>query len=177
MRLAGVPPEYRKPTWDRCRVADSVRAFTSDMAARVDRGQGALIFGPAGTGKSSTAALVVQETVKIPDSKVVWSYVPDLCDRLLPTRDRQHVRAMQVAPDLLVWDDFGVRPFSDWEIGLLDQIVEARYRMRRSIVVTTNMPVATLKENQAFARMVDRWRQRNDAWVISGASQRRFEGV
>lgn len=173
LRHASVPDEYRDVAYDRCRVENEVRAFNATLDVRCGRGEGALILGPVGTGKSSTAALVVHEAVKRKMS-ARWTYVPDLCDLMLNTYKRQEYRAMQVSPDVLVWDDFGVRPFSEFEIGVLDQIVEARYRMKKTMIITTNLTMDVLRGDPKFARMVDRWRQRNEAWVITGASQRTF---
>lgn len=173
LRHAGVPEEYRHGDVTKCRVEGEVRRYAVSIDVRRERGEGALILGPTGTGKSTTAALLVEAAVK-QKMECRWTYVPDLCDQMLNTYKRQEYRAMQVAPDFVVWDDFGVRPFSEFELGILDQIVEARYRMRKPMIITTNLTLDTLRGDQRFARMVDRWRQRNEAWLITGKSMRSF---
>jgi DNA replication protein DnaC len=173
MRISGVPEEYRTPELSRCRVKTDLEEYLADLPARMQRGEGMILFGPTGTGKSSTAALVVQAVVK-QKSSARWSYVPDLCDLLLDSRRRAEIRAQQSEVDLLVWDDFGARPLSDFEIGLLDQVVERRYRRRRAMVVAMNQTSEQIKTDPRLTRMVDRWRQRNRALVIGGASMRKF---
>lgn len=170
MRVAGVPIQYRQPEMERCRVRQEVEEWQMQVTHMAEYGKGAIIFGPVGTGKSSTAGLLVQSAVKA-GLKVKWSYVPDLCDLMLNQYRRQEVRSSQVAPDVLVWDDFGVRPFANFELGILDQIVESRYRQRKSMIVTTNLTVEQMQAPE-FARLRDRWRERCAAWVIGGKSQR-----
>lgn len=173
LRVAGVPDQYRHPTIDRCRIKTEVEDWCWHALPLIEAGKGAIIFGPVGTGKSSTAALLTTAAVKL-GKKVRWSYVPDLCDQMLNQYRRQEIRGKQVEPDVLVWDDFGVRPFAQFELGVLDQIVESRYRLRKTMIVTTNLTVEQLQAPE-FARLRDRWRERCAAWVIGGKSQR--EGV
>ena len=135
LRLSGVPDEYRQVSIEKCRIRREIEDLVQDPVGMRQRGGGAIVFGPVGTGKSSTAALVVGEFVKH-KMKARWEYLPDLCDQMLDTYKRQQVLKMQMAPDLLVWDDFAVRPLSDFEIGILDQIVDGRYRRRKPMLVT-----------------------------------------
>ena len=186
MRIGRVPDLYRGATWDRVR-APAIKEWTIALAARTKKadepgpanfallGHGLLVFGPVGTGKSSAAALICREAA-LQGRTVRWSYVPDLCDKIAQTaKERTHESRMQEAVDLLVWDDFGVRDLADWEVGYLDQMVEARYRSRKPMVITTNWTAADLRDDARLARMVDRWRERVCSWsaVLAGASMRR----
>lgn len=165
-----MPDTYRDAVLERCRIRAEVEKFGRNAGALIDAGRGGLVFGPVGTGKSSTAALLAAEAIKA-GKTVRWAYVPDLCDRMYDQWRRQEVRREQTLPDLLIWDDLGVRALSNFEIGMLDQIVEARYQRRKSMVVTTNLTPQQLGQ-QEFARMRDRWKERCDAWVIGGESMR-----
>lgn len=169
---SGVPSEYRGATYDRCRVASHLDHWRGGAKDLLHQGRGEMIFGSVGTGKSSTAALLAGEAVKV-RAPVLWRYVPDLCDQLLSgSRTRAETIAMVTRPALLVLDDFGVRPFSEFEVGLLDQIFENRYRRRRSVVITTNLLREDIMKDERLARMVDRWRQTCGVITISGSSQR-----
>lgn len=172
LRRADVPEEYREATLEKCRVASSLQHWTTGAANLIAAGKGEVIFGPVGTGKSSTAALIAGEAVKV-KATVLWRYVPDLCDQLLAnSRLRAEVVRQVTRPDLVVFDDFGVRPFSDFEVGILDQIFENRYRRRKACIVTTNITPDAINADPRLQRMVDRWRQRSGAIIINGKSMR-----
>jgi len=132
------------------------------------------MVGPTGTGKSSAAALCCRAAVEAGRS-VHWAYVPKLADRLAgKAAERAELIRHQESVDLLVWDDFGVRDLADWEIGFLDQIVEARYSRYRPMIVTSNHTPAMLAGDARIGRLVDRWRERTAAAliVLGGASMR-----
>lgn len=163
-----------------------VREWTVGLSARLQSradttppnwrllGHGLLILGPIGTGKSSAAGLCSMEAMAIGKS-VQWSYVPDLIDRLGSSpKDRRHEVNNQSGVDLLVWDDLGVRDMAEWEIGFLDQIVEARYKRRKPMIVTSNWTAADLRNDGRMSRMVDRWRERvcSDVVMLTGDSMR-----
>jgi DNA replication protein DnaC len=175
LRLGGVPDLYRDATLASCRVREAVEQYGESLAAKVEAGRGLMVFGPTGTGKSSTAALVAKFAV-MADVRFRWTYVPDLCDQMMDGASRrQEVRIDQSAVDLLIWDDFGVRPLSAFEIGMLDQIVERRYQRRKPMIVTTNLTRDVMVKTPEFGRMVDRWRQMSSSVVISGKSMRTVE--
>ncbi len=130
--------------------------------------------GPVGTGKSSAAALVARSAV-MAGRTVRWVYVPDLCDALtLNVTSRVSETKVQETAEVLIWDDFGVRDFADWEIGYLDQIVEHRYRRKRLMVVTTNLEAQALRSDTRLDRLMDRWRERTaaDYAALAGPSMR-----
>lgn len=175
LRRAYVPEQYRTATWDQIQRNDTrqnLQTWRDDADRKIKNGTGALLFGDTGVGKSSVAALLVGEAVKRGHT-ARWFYTPDLCDHLLSSsRHRVDLRSIYLVPHVIVLDDFGVRPFSDWEIGLLDQIVENRYRRRKSMIVTTNLDADTVLKSRTLQRMADRWRECNDVLVIAGKSMR-----
>lgn len=183
---AGVPEVYRQAQWTTVR-SPAVGIWARDLTARTKKrsepgtenwgllGHGLLILGPTGTGKSSAAALVCRAAV-VAERTCRWTYVPDLIDRMAAgPKERLHEIRMQSAVDLLVWDDLGVRDMADWEIGYLDQIVEARYRARKPMVVTSNWTADDIKTDPRMTRLVDRWRERtaSTAVILSGESMRK----
>ena len=168
---AGVPPKYAAAEWEQCRAADPLREYTGKIRHHRDRGEGLLLLGPVGTGKSSSAALVCGAAVHAGLS-VRWFYVPDLVPLLADRDTVAHNMRLCTQADLLVWDDFGVEGLRDWQIGLLDRVVEARYRRDRPMIVTTNLARKSL-EDPSLARLNDRWSERRYVITISGESMRR----
>ena len=181
MLAHGVPRAYTEGTW---REATDVPGWSPYdwkgdlLTARMHKGLGLTIFGPPGVGKSMIAGLICREAVKL-GREVMWEYVATVIDQL-QQYDRKASVAMQIRfthPALLVLDDFGVSTMRDWQITEFDKIVERRYRARRSTIITTNVDPAELARDQAFARIVDRWRQRNTAIQIAGRSRRKQETI
>lgn len=187
VRKSRIPPLYLGAEWGLVRDA-GVRQWTLGISGRIqDRsdetppnwrllGHGLMIIGPVGTGKSSAAALCGMAAIRV-DRTVLWSYVPDLLDVMSAgNRERREEISRQSGVDLLIWDDFGVRDMADWEIGFMDQIVEARYRRRRPMIVTTNLSRADLTSDGRLSRLVDRWRERVCSGVVAltGESMRRM---
>lgn len=171
-----MPEQYREASWSKCSVEVDLRRYCWNVSRHLAKGTGLLMMGPVGTGKSSAAALVLREAAKQQHS-IRWSYVPTLVDRLADTKMRVQEQHRQVGVEFLVWDDFGVRDFADWEIERLDAIVEERYSRRRPMLITTNWDRDRLQADPRFRRLLDRWRQRTQRLLLVGESQRRPEPV
>jgi DNA replication protein DnaC len=179
---SGLPDRYQEATWEGVDVPDAAEwRHTVALPAFLRRGQGLLIPGPVGTGKSSLAAVIAMEALQVPlfpgaaDFHTVrWEYVPRMLDELIGG-NRIEVQTRQERPGLLVWDDFGVGQLADWMVPYLDRIVETRYRNRRSMIVTTNIDPALLAGDPALARIMSRWRQSLKRLDVVGKDRRRPE--
>jgi hypothetical protein len=79
LRKAGVDERYLHVEWGKVQTAHlaMVRKYADTLPTRVDRGEGILLWGDRGSGKSSIAALVMQEAVKA-DITCRWWNVTDL---------------------------------------------------------------------------------------------------
>lgn len=177
LRTAKVPDLYSEAVWGMVR-SPAVKDWVVGVDARTQRlsergptnynllGHGMLIMGPTGTGKSSAAALCARDTVAA-GRTIAWRYVPDLLDTMTAgAKERTpEIRRLSYV-DVLFLDDFGVREIADWEVGYLDQIMEARYRNRKPVVVTTNLTPRDLMADQRLERMVDRWRERTASQMV-----------
>lgn len=185
LKIARVPELYMDADWSKVR-SPAIKEWALGVRARTHKrtepgpanhallGHGMLIMGPTGTGKSSAAALVARDTLAA-ERTVAWRYVPDMLDTLTAnSRSREAEIKRLSGVDVLIMDDFGVRDMADWEIGYLDQIVEARYRIRKPIVVTTNLTTDQLMSDGRLGRMVDRWRERTASAgvILTGESMR-----
>jgi DNA replication protein DnaC len=186
LERSGVPERYRRGSWSQVRV-DDVHDIAKTLAARLARrgplsGHGAVFLGAPGTGKSMAAGLLCRLALRR-GFTVRYSYLPTLMDELLASSwNRLKIVRRQASAQLLVWDDFLVRPMSALEVSFMDEIVEERYQRRKPMIVTGNVTVDDLDAqvfgdpdaDHRYARMVDRWRQQTASTrVVFGGETRR----
>ncbi len=165
----GWPRKYvLESNWETCRAADLIGKWVQNRV----RGEGLLIHGPVGTGKSMAAALA---------SKALWdqgirSRFVNAAELITNLENKEVTRAsivdQMVAPELLVLDDWGVLEPAPWTVGTIDLIVEKRTAGGRPMLVTTNLTTATLRSVPEWARFVDRWADTMLSVAIPGKSQR-----
>ncbi|MGE5551492.1 MAG: ATP-binding protein [Bacteroidota bacterium] len=137
------------------------RALVEHWPERSKRGEGLLLIGPWGTSKSFLAAAIVNALVKRGMSAVFQS-VPDLLRRFRATYDpssavsESAILDALAEADLLVLDDLGAERWTEWTESQLYQVIDARYRWRRPLVVTTNLQLGGEIENTIGYRTMDR---------------------
>ena len=109
----------------------------------ITEGANALIIGKPGTGKSHVAkAVAYQATLQGYDARYVEADTEFARYGLASTREQAQLLKGWIDPDLLVLDDlFLARRIADVSAELLQAIVHQRYKLRRSIVVTSNRVV------------------------------------
>lgn len=98
-----------------------------------------LIHGPTGVGKSHLAAAMGHEAIKRGYRALACSTHRLLADLFAARADGSHLRRMQkiCSVDLLILDDFGLRPASATGAEDLYEIIQRRYE-RGSILLTSN---------------------------------------
>jgi DNA replication protein DnaC len=139
------------------------RTLILDLAAGgfSTRGENVLLCGPTGTGKSHLANALAYEALKRGQSVLLRSTHRLVADvhaaRADGTFTRRFARLCSV--DLLVIDDFGLRPLSAQGAEDLYEIIRERYE-RKAMVVTSN---------RAFPEWADAF---GDALLASAALDR-----
>jgi DNA replication protein DnaC len=109
----------------------------------ISEGANALLIGKPGTGKSHVAkAVAYQATLQGYDARYVEADTEFAHYGLASTKEQAALLKGWIQPDLLVLDDlFLARRIADVSAELLQAIVHQRYKLRRSIVITSNRVV------------------------------------
>ena len=149
----------------------------------VTEGANALLIGKPGTGKSHIAkAVAYQATLQGYDVRYVEADTEFARYGLASADEQAQLLKGWVEPDLLVLDDlFLARRIADVSAELLQAIVHQRYKLRRSVVITSNRVVQDWGKYLADATMattiLDRLMHRCAMLEFEGKSYRLKEAA
>jgi DNA replication protein DnaC len=187
-RLSGVasviPAKYRGVSFDRPPVTQidkgvvsAVSEFCAEIDSKLDAGAGLWFCGSAGTGKTTLAMLVSRTALEAGRSVAIYS-VPSLLSRVRRTYDAASGEQSYMdfferltKVDLLHLDDLGAEHRTDWVMEQLYALVNERYEMRRSVLVTSNSDESELRE-EIGSRIVSRLDEMCDLIPLYGPDQR-----
>ena len=149
-------------------------------AMPANRGEGLILSGPCGVGKTHLMAVLLLEGVALGWS-VRYVTVAEMIRGIRATwtdraRSEDEVIRELVGVKLLAIDELGVQAGSESEHGLLHAVIDARLRARRPTLYGTNLSAKELP-GAIGERALDRLRQVCRMVVIDGESFRRNRRV
>jgi len=140
-RMAGFDNVKLLSHFDFAAVPGLDRSLVLDMATCqfVQKKQNWLLCGPTGVGKSHLATAIGYEAIKRNLTVLCVGHAGLLSDLLAARADGSHARVMHklLRCDLLIIDDFGLRPLTEEGADDLYEIIHSRYE-RGSMIMTSN---------------------------------------
>lgn len=120
---------------------------------------GLLLYGGVGTGKSYAAACLANYLIerKIPVCMTNLSGILNIVGSFQRDERNAFISDLMQYP-LLILDDFGMERQTEYALEQVFNVVDARYRSGKPLIITTNLSVAELKnpKSRDHARIYDR---------------------
>ncbi len=119
---------------------------------------GYLLWGGVGTGKSYFAGCIANALMEQEITVRMTNFAAVLNDLTVRTDGRNEYIARLCRAMLLIIDDFGMERGTEYGLEQVYNVIDSRYRSRRPLIVTTNIPLHDLQHPQdtPHARIYDR---------------------
>ena len=119
---------------------------------------GYLIWGGVGTGKSYFAGCIANALMEREITVRMTNFALILNDLTASFEGRNEYISRLGRALLLIIDDFGMERGTEYGLEQVYNVIDSRYRSRRPLIVTTNIPLQDLQHPQdtAHARIYDR---------------------
>ena len=119
---------------------------------------GYLLWGSVGTGKSYFAGCIANALMEKEIAVRMTNFALILNDLTASFEGRNEYISQLCRAPLLIIDDFGMERGTEYGLEQVYNVVDSRYRSRKPLIVTTNIPLQDLQHPQdtAHARIYDR---------------------
>lgn len=156
-------------------ISRKMRSYAAHFPTFRDKGQGLLLFGDVGTGKTYFSACIANKLID-DGYNVLMTNFPTLVARIQRDQFKEtDYSKLLTEYDLLIVDDLGVERSSEYMQEQVYGIVDARYRARKPILVSTNLTAEELKhpKDVMAARIYGRILERCLPVRVDGANRRK----
>lgn len=141
---------FETDTPDLQRSFDLCRGYAESFGTRREAGDGLLIRGGVGVGKTHLAAAIALHIMRSSLGTVIWRGERELMLDFRSAyaaeghRTEKEILHAYLGSDLLIIDDFGKDRISGWSAGIFFSVLNGRCEMGRSTVLTTNLSDAEI---------------------------------
>lgn len=126
-------------------LAKQMRNYAKHFETFRENGQGLILFGNVGTGKTFYSACIANALMD-DGYTVMMTNFPTLISRLQKTAfDKTDYMSELVSYDLLIIDDLGVESSSEFRQENVYAVIDARYRAKKPVIVSTNLTAEELR--------------------------------
>ena len=156
-------------------LSDAVRRYADNFYEMRQKNIGLLLHGPVGTGKTFYAACIANELLEKEVSVKMTNFTRIINDMQSTFDGRQEYLDSLNRNNLLIIDDLGVERESEYMQEQVYNIIDARYRAGRPLIVTTNISLEEIKnpKNVQRQRIYDRVLELCHPVKVDGTSRRR----
>lgn len=120
--------------------------YADNFGEMIRRNQGLLFYGNVGTGKTFAAACIANALLNRKVSVVMTSFVELLRELQGFKENEQELTQKLCKAKLLIVDDLGAERNSEFALEKVYEVIDARYRSKLPMVLTTNLSLEEMKQ-------------------------------
>ena len=156
------------------RVTNAMKKYVDNFEEMKKQGKGLLLYGSVGTGKTYSACEVANALIDKGYPVLVTNFAR-IINSLQATFNRQEYIDGFNRFALIIIDDLSAERDTSFSNEQVFQIIDARYRIKLPMIITTNLSIEALKNPQDInkQRIYDRILERCFPVEVSGQSRRR----
>lgn len=143
------------------KLSNAFEKYVETFAAMRDRGQGLLMFGEVGCGKTYYAAAIANALLDRGYS-VRFTNFARIANELGATFDKQDIFDELNSYSLLILDDLAAERKTEYMAEVVYNVIDARYRAGLPTIITTNLTrddllhPATITEQRIYDRVLEK---------------------
>lgn len=133
-------------------VSDAMRNYVDDFSDHVTTGQGILLYGACGTGKTFAAVCVANALLDKGIPVVVTSMSRIATEISKSNFNKGDYIERLDRCELLIIDDLGRERKTDFMTEIVGEVIDSRVRAKKPMIVTTNLTLQEIKEPKDIDR-------------------------
>lgn len=143
------------------KLSSAFENYVKNFAAMRERGQGLLLFGEVGCGKTYYAAAIANALLDRGYS-VRFTNFARIANELGATFDKQDILDELNGYSLLILDDLAAERKTEYMSEVVYNVIDARYRAGLPVIITTNLTredllrPATITERRIYDRILEK---------------------
>ncbi len=158
------------------KASSKCRRYAENFPSMMESDTGLLLYGDVGSGKTFLAACIANSLID-QEYYVMMVNLPSLIASMNAEYGERRDYYMDKIgrADLLILDDFGVERGTEYSIEQVYEIVNARYKTGKPLVVTTNLSMQELRDEPGIGkrRIYDRIVEKCIPLMVRGESRRK----
>lgn len=133
------------------------KIYTDKWSDMLSKNIGLLLWGEVGTGKTYFAACIANALVENCVSVKMTNFSTILNDLFYENYKNQYIDRLN-NHNLLIVDDLGIERDTEYALEQVYNIIDARYKSNKPLIVTTNLTITEIKNpvDTAHKRIYDR---------------------
>lgn len=139
-------------------VMSKAKIYVDKWSEMYSKNIGLLLWGEVGTGKSYFAACIANALIEKGVSLTMRNFSTILNDLFSLSEDKNKYLNRLINHSLLIIDDLGIERNTEYALEQVYNVVDARYKSNKPLIVTTNLSLTELKNpiDTAHNRIYDR---------------------
>lgn len=157
-------------------IIEKAKRYVRNWEEMSEKNLGLCFFGSVGTGKTYAAACIANALIDKGIRVVMTDFSRIINDMQSFDTGNKNAYIDDICnSSLLILDDLGAERQSDYALQIVEQVVDKRYKVKKPLILTTNIPLEKIKnpEDTKYCRIYSRILGMTVPIQVSGQDKRK----